>query len=138
MNLQIAGTPVETLTASVVGFWQPIEGLTATPLNYGISSVGLYDAAGGTVTLTGGQQSTPVLKLTSGSSLTGNATVALGAVAACMFDIDATGIGLGGHTLTISNGAGTALISGLIGANLDAGPFIRCYCPSASTVVCGG
>ena len=134
--LNIGGTGVVTVTSTGVAIVQPVNGASGKPFSEGISNVGLYDAAGGTETLTAAQQGTPVIKLGS-VSLTGNATLALGALATCMFDVDATAVTLNAHTLTVSNGAGTSVISGTLGTSTT-GPFTRCYCPSNATVVCGG
>jgi hypothetical protein len=136
IELKISGNIEETLTTTAHSFNVPLQGASGLPLAQTISTVGLFDAGGGTVVLSAAQQQTPIIKIGT-VSLTGNAVLELGAAcpAGSIFDIDATGVTLNAHTLTIQNGAGTFVISGTLGTSTT-GPLTRCYTPTTATVVC--
>ena len=136
LEFKISGNIQETVTTTGHSFYVPLQGASGVPMAQTISNVGVYDAGGGTVVLSNAQQQTPIIKIGT-VSLTGNATVELCAAcpAGSTFDVDATGVTLNAHTLSIANGAGTFVISGTLGTSTT-GPLTRCYTPTTSTVVC--
>ena len=82
---------------------------TITPLGWEWAQSSVTLAATGTTTLTSSQQATPLLVM-GAVTLTGHATLALDGVAGGFF-LDFSAVNLNGQTLTVTNGAGSAVVS---------------------------
>ncbi len=115
VNLAIAANAVFQATSSAISFGAPVQSLTSgVPYKLGSSAVTF--GASGTTTLTGAQQQTPLLVLST-VTLSGAATLAIGNVSAGWYAVDVSGVTLAGQTLTFSNGTGTIVVSPIISAN---------------------
>lgn len=114
-RFESSGVGFADFTAAGLLLKAPLEGFASgTPLSLASSAVTF--GASGTTTLTGAQQQTPLIVLST-VTLTGAATLAFGNVTAGFYELDASGITLGGQTLTLTNGTGTIVISPALSAN---------------------
>jgi hypothetical protein len=111
------------LTSAALIFGGVIQGNT-TPLQYRVSA-GVGVASG--VTLSSGQQQTPIIQLT--GTLAGNETVTLPNTIGSWWQFDVSGVVFGSNTLTFSTGSGTTAV---VSSNL---PSVITVMITASNVV---
>jgi hypothetical protein len=115
---------------SVASLALPFGGFSGVPLAYALSTIAV---TGGTVTLSAAQLSTPNLSFT--GTLTSNLTVAFGGIVGD-FDLDFSGVTIGAFTITLTNGAGSKLLTTLLAAK-GAGSLISASCRTTATVNAG-